>query len=137
MLFLIKFRKKRKKEITLMVNGLQSTSVGDLGSLIAEARMEVHGKRADLIPRCRGKQNFPGDLTGSADQTARPKKVEFEANSFTPQTALASPRCFSCAYLWGKSGERRGCGKNEATDVGIKIRVRPGGNTYCTRRQFN
>lgn len=36
-----------------------------------------------------------------------------------------------------KVGERRGCGKNEQADVGIQIRVWPGGNTYCTRRQFN
>lgn len=36
-----------------------------------------------------------------------------------------------------KVGSPWGCGKNEQTDVGIKIRVRPGGNTYCTRRPFD
>lgn len=48
-------------------------------------------------------------------RTVQKRSNSSNANSFTPKTALVRPRCFTCAYLWGKSGEPMGVRK-EWTD---------------------
>lgn len=48
------------------------------------------------------KQNFPGDLNDSTDQTAPSKKGRFEANSFTAKIALVRARDVLVVHICGE-----------------------------------